>query len=389
MIQPALTSRWAFALVLPLALAACSKPEPAAEPIRSVRTLVVPSGRTQGQHEYPAEVRARVESRLAFRVGGKLTKRWVEAGDAVRAGQTLAQLDPQDLQLSQDGARAALAVAKANLDIQEAEFKRYTELRAQGFISSLELERREATLKAARAQADQARSQVAVQSNQTRYAVLIADAAGVVIGVDSEPGAVVSAGTTVLRLAQDGARDVVFSVPEDRATALRALLGKREAISVRLTGAGGQLVKASVREIAAAADATTRTFWVKADIGQSAIRLGQTATVVVDEPAVEGIVKLPLTSIFEQQGKSVVWVLDPSAMTVAARPVQVAGTEGNLVLIAAGVAPGQTVVTAGVHTLSPGQKVRRYQEPLVAATAAKPAVTPPPTPAPIPASGVR
>lgn len=343
-------------------LAGCSKAPPTPEPLRSVRTMVVPSGSSQLQHEYAAEVRARLESRLAFRVGGKLTKRMVDVGDTVRSGQPLAQLDPQDLQLGQDNARAALAAATANLDIQEAEFKRYKELREQGFISSLELERREATLKAARAQADQARSQAAVQRNQAQYAVLVSDAAGVVTGVDAEPGAVVAAGAPILRVARDGPRDVVFSVPEERAGSARAWLGRRGAINVRLTGAEGTTVPATVREIAAAADPVTRTFMIKADVGVAAVRLGQTATVVINEPAVAGVVKLPLAAVFEQQGRSVAWVLDPATMTVAPKAVSVAGADGNMVVIAAGIEPGQTVVTAGVHTLSPGQKVRRYVE---------------------------
>lgn len=339
--------------------------------------MEVPTGTSQMQHEYPAEVKARVESRLAFRVGGKLVKRLVEVGDAVKPGQTLARLDPQDLQLGQDAARAALAAAKATLDIQEAEFRRYKELREQGFIGSLELERRESTLKAARAQADQAKAQAAVQGHQAQYAELTADAAGVVLGVDVEPGAVVAAGTTVLRVAQDGPRDVVFSVPEDRAARLRAAMARKDALAVRLTGAQGQMVKAQIREIGAAADPTTRTFLVKADIGAAPIRLGQTATVLVDEPAIAGVIRLPLAAVFEHQGKSTVWLLDRQALTVSAVPIEVAGADGNLVVVASGIKAGQTIVTAGVHTLSPGQKVRLYTEPgAMTGPAASPASAP-------------
>lgn len=361
--HPVISLRLAAAVFAAVFLSACSKPEPSTEPVRAVRTMEVPTGTSQMQHEYPAEVKARVESRLAFRVGGKLVKRLVEVGDAVKPGQTLARLDPQDLQLGQDAARAALAAAKATLDIQEAEFRRYKELREQGFIGSLELERRESTLKAARAQADQAKAQAAVQGHQAQYAELTADAAGVVLGVDVEPGAVVAAGTTVLRVAQDGPRDVVFSVPEDRAAGLRAAMARKDALAVRLTGAQGQMVKAQIREIGAAADPTTRTFLVKADIGAAPIRLGQTATVLVDEPAIAGVIRLPLAAVFEHQGKSTVWLLDRQALTVSAVPIEVAGADGNLVVVASGIKAGQTIVTAGVHTLSPGQKVRLYTEP--------------------------
>ncbi|NRF68634.1 efflux RND transporter periplasmic adaptor subunit [Aquincola sp. S2] len=355
-------------ILLAALLAACSKTPPPEEPVRAVRTMTVQTAPVAGSHEYAAEIRARTESRLAFRVNGKLVKRLVNAGDSVKAGQPLAQIDAQDLRLSQDAAQASLAAARANLEWSEVEFKRYKELREQGFISGAELDRREASLKAARAQADQVRAQAGVQTNQAGYALLSADTAGVITGVDAEPGAVVSAGTPVLRLAHDGPRDVVFSVPEDRVASVRALLGKRDALKVRLWGQEGAL-GATVREMAAAADPTTRTFLVKADVGAAAaVRLGQTANVTIESPAVDGLIRLPLAAVFEQQGKSTVWTLDRESMTVRARPVQVAGADGNLVVIGGGLQAGERVITAGVHALMPGQRVRLYDEPGSAST---------------------
>ena len=366
----------AMLLMLLPVLVACGPKPVVEEPVRAVRTLTVTGASSQLQHEYAAEVRARAESRLAFRVAGKLLRRMVNVGDAVKAGQALAQIDATDLVLGQDAARAALQSAQAQLALSEAEFKRYKELRDQNFISGLELERREAALKAARAQAEQARAQSGVQANQASYAVLVADAAGVVTAVDAEPGAVLAAGAPVLRLAHDGARDAVFSVPEDRVGAVRALLGKPGALKLRAWGADALLLPAAVREVAASADAATRTFLVKADIGSTALRLGQTAQVLMDAPAVAGVIKLPLSAVFQQGGLPRVWVLNRQAQVVQARPVQVAGADGNLVLVGAGLSAGETVVTAGVHVLTEGQKVRPYVEPgnLGAAAAAPLAV---------------
>ena len=349
-------------LLMVPALIACSPPAAQVEPIRAVRTLVLQSGVTALQTEYAAEIRARSESRLAFRVGGKLVRRPVNVGDVVKAGQVLAQIDASDLKLGQDAARAAVSAADIQLALNEAEYKRYKELRDQGFISGVELERREASLKASRAQAEQARAQASVQGNQASYAVLVADVSGVVTAVDAEPGAVLAAGAPVLRLAQEGPRDAVFSVSEDRLPALWALLGKPGAVQMRPWGSDAAL-PATVREVAAAADPTTRTFLVKADIGRTDLRLGQTATVLIDAPAVAGLFKLPLPAVFEQGGQSHVWVVDPAKSTVRAQPVAVVGAEGNLVLVGAGLANGLRVVTAGVHTLTTGQAVRLYAEP--------------------------
>jgi len=359
-------SQLSLALVV---LAACSPATPPAEPIRAVRTITLATASVGGAHEYAGEVRARTESRLGFRVGGKLLSRSANLGDAVRAGRVLAQLDPGDLQLGQDAAQAALAAAKASYEFSEAEFKRFKELRDQGFISGLELERRETALTGARAAYQQARAQASVQGNQTRYATLVADASGVITAVDAEPGAVVAPGVSVVRLAHDGPRDVVFNVPEDRVAELRSLAGKAGALKVQVWSEEQAPISASVREVAAAADPATRTFVVKADIGRADVRLGQTANVKIEIPRVAGQIKLPLAAVFEAKGMPAVWVVDRTSMTVKQQPVRVAGAEGNDVVLAGGVAPGETVVVAGVHVLSAGQKVRLYAERTAAGTA--------------------
>jgi RND family efflux transporter MFP subunit len=338
--------------------------------------------------DYAAEVKARTESRLGFRVGGKLLARPVELGQSVRAGQLLGQLDVTDLGLGAEAAQAALRAAQVNLDQAQADLKRNEELQAQGFISAAELERRTSARNAAQASLEQARAQASVQGNQARYSRLLADVAGVVTAVEAEPGAVLTAGAPVLRIAHDGPRDVVFQVPEDRIAGVRALQGKAGALSVELWGASGAPLPATVREVSAAADPVGRTFQVKADVGRGAdVRLGQTATVRLPSArtggAADGVLRLPLPALAEVGGRSVVWLLDAAAMTVSPQPVLVAGAEGNQALIAQGVTPGQEVVVAGVHVLTPGQKVTRYVEPQRGKAAAAPSALPKPAALPV------
>ena len=346
-------------LVFVALLMGCSKPEPAPEPVRAVRTMTVTADTAGGQHEYAAEVRARTESRLGFRVGGKMTRRSAEVGQRVAAGAALAELDPQDLKLGQEVAGASVKAARVSLDIASAELKRYTELRDQGFISSLELERREGTVRSAQAQLDQAQAQAGVQGNQASYSTLRATTAGVITAVEAEAGAVLAAGAPVVRLAHDGPRDAVFAVPEDTVAAARALMGVEGALRVRLWGSAQEL-PATLRELAAVADPATRTFLAKADLGSAQVQLGQTAAVVIALPKLAGVAKLPLSALLQQQGKTSVWLVDKASMTVKVQPVTVAGAEGNSVVIAGGISPGQEVVTAGVHMLTPGQKVKLY-----------------------------
>ncbi len=353
-----------------LVLAACSRPAPVPEPVRAVRTMVVDSGIAGGTLEYAADIRARTESRLSFRVGGKLVERRVDIGAAVKAGQVLARIDPRDLRLGQDAANAAVQAADVNADLAAADFQRFRNLYDQGFISKAELDRREATLKAARAQSAQARAQSSVQGNQAGYSTLVADAAGVVTAVEAEPGAVVAAGTPIVRVAVDGPRDAVFAVPEDKVNAFRALQGRVGAVQLKPWAQSGPTVPATVREVAAAADPATRTFQIKADIGRAAISLGQTASVLVALPAQPGVVKLPLTAVMQQQGKTAVWRVDPTSMTVQAQPIEVGGADANEVVVTSGLKPGERIVTAGVHVLTPGLKVRLY------GAAASPATAP-------------
>ena len=211
-------------------LTACSKPAPPPEPVRAVKLLTVGVQPLQAQHEYAGEVRARTESSLGFRVGGKIARRPAELGQRVRAGQLLAELDPQDYKLAAQAAQAQVSSAQTQRDLAAADAKRYGALKEQNFISGAELERRQATLRSAQASLEQARAQASTQGNQTAYTRLLADVAGVVTAVQAEPGQVVSAGTPVVRIAVDGARDVVFAVPEDQV----AQLAPGQPVQVRL-----------------------------------------------------------------------------------------------------------------------------------------------------------
>ena len=345
-------------VVAALALAACGRAPAPQEPVRAVKLVTVGQGALEARHEYAAEVRARIESRLGFRVAGKIVRRAVEPGQRVRAGQLLAELDARDYQLAADGARAQVASALAQRDLAAADLGRYESLRAQGFISHAELERRGAQLKAAQSTLQQAQAQLSSQGNQAAYTRLLADADGVVTGIEAEVDQVVAAGTPVVRLAQDGPRDAVFAVPEDRVAALR--LGQPVALrawsgDARLTG--------QVREIAASADPVTRTFAVKVALAGAAPPLGATLTAV---PQAEGapaapVLKLPTTALRQEGQGSAVWVYEPASGSVRSQAVQVAGADGNQAVIAAGLTPGMRVVASGVHVLAPGQKVTVYQ----------------------------
>ncbi len=352
----------ALSLVATLALVACAKEPAAIEPVRAVRTLTVGQLSSATTRDYAAEVHARVESRLSFRVAGKITQRPVNLGDRVKDGQALAQVDPTDLRFGQDAARAGLAAAQVNYEQTATDYKRYQDLRAQGFISAADLDRRNSGLQAAKAQFDQARAQAGMQTNQAAYAALTADAPGVITAVWADVGAVVGAGTLVVSLAHDGPRDVVFAVPEDQLAVFRKLQGKTGGVSVTLWG-GSAAIPATIREVAAAADPASRTFQVKADLPTGAAELGQTATVHVELAPADAKLRLPLQAVAGHDNQSYVWILDKSTMKVREQPVVVLRPEGDNLVLDSGLKTGDTVVTAGAHVLTPGQQVTLYVDP--------------------------
>ena len=364
---PANTARAAHYLIASVLLSsvlltACSKPEPASAPVRAVKVITVGETGLQAAYEYSGEVRARVESRLGFRVAGKITQRQAEVGQRVKAGQILAQLDPQDYKLATDAARAAVAAAATNRDLAAADFKRFQSLKDQNFISGAELERREAALKAAAAQVNQAQAQLANTGNQVGYANLVATAAGIVVAVEAEVGQVVSAGTPVVRIAQDGPRDVVFSVPEGQLASVKV----GSAARAKRWDANAEDLQGTVRELAASADPLTRTYQAKLAMPAGVnLPLGATVYVYPQLQETQGAtaIKLPTSSLLQSaQGASQVMLLDKASMTVKPVNVTVATADGNEAVIASGIKPGDVVVAVGVHVLSPGQKVTIFRE---------------------------
>ena len=343
----------ALAVSLCALLAACSKEEAKVEDVRPVRAAVLAQGEGGASAEFSGEVRPRIESRLGFRVAGKITRREVDVGATVARGDVLMQLDPQDLKLAAAGAQASLRAAETNRDLAAADYKRYQELRAKNFVSQSVLDTKRAALRAAQAEADAAQAAFRGQSNQAGYASLVSDIDGVVTGIDAEVGQVVTAGTPVVRVARTDEMEVVIGIPEDRVGDLR----KASSVTVRMWARPQAAIPGRVREVAPVADAATRTYTAKVAIPPSpGVRLGMTAAVQIASKNGGGGLRAPLSALHHQKGVTSVWIVENGAVRLV--PVQVAGQAGNDVLLGEGVKAGQTIVTAGVNQLRSGQKVR-------------------------------
>lgn len=348
-------SRTTLAAALLLALTACQEEAKPVEEIRPVRYTVAGQDQTSGLRSFSGEIRARQESRLAFRVAGKVVEKRVNSGDSVKKGQVLAVLDASDYQLDSQAKQAQLAAAQANLTQQEADLKRYRELLTQNFISAAQVERQQTAVQSARASLQQAQAALSASRNQAGYTNLLADNDGIVSEISLEAGQVVSAGQVVARLAAAGEREVLIQVPENAVRAVRSASG----FKVKLW-ADRQEVAATLREMSGDADPATRTYAARLKLATipADLQLGMTATVTASVPGdVQQAIRLPLVAILDEQGKHYVWVIDAKTRQVSRRAVTVGVPDSQGITVSSGLKGGEQVVTAGVNQLRDGQHV--------------------------------
>src|SRR5207244_2677708 len=198
-------------------------------------------------------VEARVQSDLGFRVGGKILERSVNMGQRVQKGQMLMRLDPVDLKLALAAQEANVDAARAKYTQAKADEARYAALVKSGAVSHQEYDQARAARDSAKGQLEAAEAQARVSNNSSEYAVLLADADGVIVRTLSEPGQVVAAGQTVIQLAHDGPREALINLSEG----VRPDLGATA--SARLYGQA-QIYQARLRELSESADPASRTF---------------------------------------------------------------------------------------------------------------------------------
>ena len=352
-------SRYPLLALLPLALvmAACSPAEPESDTSPRPALVVQPGTGDALRDIYPGEVRARYEPELAFRIGGKISRRMVTVGDRVEAGQPLAELNAEDVRLELDAARARLASARSDQRLARSELERYRTLLERQVISQSQFDSVESRAEASDAQLEQARAQLKVASNQADYAVLEAPETGVIAQRLAEAGQVVAAGQAVFVLAVDGDREVVIDLPEQDVK--RFQVG--DEVAIELWSRPGEPFPGRIRELAPAADPSSRTFEARVafDDDTADAELGQSARVLVDHAnGGADVLTVPLAAVTADQGESFVWVVNPDDATLVKTPVRTGAYREDRVPVLEGLSADDWVVAAGTQVLREGQKVR-------------------------------
>jgi RND family efflux transporter MFP subunit len=343
-------------LLTALALAGCN--EMSAQPAPSPRPVLVASVHYDSQvpaRSFVGTIRPRIESDLGFRVAGKVSKRLVEIGTRVDIGQPLATLDEIDLRLQVEQAEAEHRAAAGVLAQARAAEVRAAGLKLRGWSTQAQLDQANATADEARARFSRAERSVELTKNSLSYATLVADAPGVVTATLIEPGQVVAAGQSAIRVARLAEKETVVAIPET----LLARTQSGEA-SVSIWSQPDKHYIAKLRELAPSADTMTRTYLAKfsmPDAGDE-IQLGMTATLTLSDSAGERVARLPLSALFNQgQGPSL-YVVDTRTGAITLKQVAVKGYESGDVMVSDGVEEGAKVVAVGVQKLDPAQKVK-------------------------------
>jgi RND family efflux transporter MFP subunit len=315
------------------------------------------SAKTQPEREFTGVILARVQSDLGFRVPGKVVERMVDTGQNVKRGQRLMRIDTTDLELATAARLSAVEAARARATQAASDERRYRALSASGTVSAMLYEQSKTAAESAAADLRATEAQANVARNEASYAVLLSDADGVVAQTLVEPGQVVAAGQTVVRLAHTGPREASVNLPET----LRPSLGSTA--RARLYAGKGPLVSARLRQLSESADASTRTYEARfvLDGAGAEAPLGSTVTVMIPDTRQFAALQIPLSALTDRGQGTGVWVIasDTSQFaTVAWRPVTVAELGDETATLVGGLNAGDRFVAMGAHLLHPGDRVR-------------------------------
>jgi len=337
-------------------LAACGGKADANDP-RTLPPLVrvaVANPAIAGERRFSGVVSARVQSDLGFRVAGKVVARLVDPGQTVRLGQPLMRIDAADYALAVAAQNELVEAARARAVQTASEERRYRGLVSAGAVSALAYDQAKAAADAAKAQLAATEAQARVSRNTAGYAVLTADADGVVVETLAEPGQVVAAGQPVVRLAHAGPREATITLPET----VRPALGS---VADAYAFTGAKAGQARLRQLSDAADPRTRTYEAKYVLSGAAAQAPLGSTMVVALPAQAGVqrgVEAPIGALYDTGKGPGVWVIEPRSSTVQWRPVRVVALGTETATVSGGLNGGDRFVALGAQMLHQGQRVR-------------------------------
>ena len=355
--------------VVVLLLSGCAKNETTQAQARPALSYRIPATSGSDNDVFAGDVHARIEADHAFRVGGKISQRLVDAGATVKKGQVLARIDPQDLRFAADAGKAQVAAQQTEADYADAELKRFQDLFMKGFVSKSALDQKVNLANAGKARLNAARAQSSVSINQEGYATLTAETSGVVTQVMAEAGQVVAPGQPVMKIANPQEKELSISVPEAKIGEFKGKGAAARELRVGLWSNPGKYYKAKIREIGGAADPVTRTYAVRISLLETddAIQLGMSAYAVFAGANEANTLAVPLSALYVRDKTTGVWQIaaDGKVALKAVTVVQYRETSAIIKPSNGSVKAGDIIVAAGVHKLREGEVVKPIVDPVV------------------------
>lgn len=337
-----------------LLLSATAMPALADGASRPVRTAPVHFEEREQTVTITGEVVARVETDLSFRVGGRITGWFVDVGDAVKEGQVLARLDPEEQKADVEAGEAGIRAAEAQLKLARANFDRQKSLLNDGISTRRDFDDAETALRTAESAREAAVAQSDTAKELLSYTELRAPADGIVTARLAEAGQVAQAAQTMFTIADTGPRDAVFNVYES----LFFEQPSKEGVIVTLLSDDKIRTTGHVREVSPTIDTQTGTVRVKIAMDQTPPEMTLGASVVgVGSLAPRRVAVVPWQALSGVGSRPALWIVDKANNTVSLRPVEVLSFETGAALVSGGIEEGETYVADGTKLLRPGQTV--------------------------------
>lgn len=351
--------QWSLMLSSLVLVASCSKPAEVAKTDlgRPVKLLTVSTGQGDNIRQFPAIIEPTENARLTFRVAGRLTELQIRPGQQVNKGDLLAKLDPTDIQLKSDQARARYQLAKAQFD-------RANKLIGQNLVSQAMFDETKAQLQVAEAD-------LKTSETNLSYTELVAPFSGTIARLLVDNYENVAAQQAIMELQLRDMIDVVIQVPEDVIALVKKDVNYQP--KVVFDSYPDHSYPASIKEWDTRADSATNSFKVVFSMPtpkEFNVLSGMTANVIADLNQFTHIeqhsLKVPANAVFAANNQALdaqersVWIFDPKTSTVQQRAVTIGKLTGQGLEIKSGIKDGEQIVTAGVQQLRAGQQVRPW-----------------------------
>jgi len=357
----------AVALLLTVAVAACGKsngqPQGAAQagpPPAGVSIVTLAAKPVPQSSDFIATVRSLRSTTVQPEGEGIVTQVFVKAGDRVRAGTPLVQINAERQQAAVRSAEANRGGTEADVEYWRQQVKRFDALLAAGAISRQEFEQAQNSLRTAEARLTALDAQVREGRVQLGYYRVEAIQAGTVGEIPVRVGDRVTTATVITTIDDNSGLEAYIQVPLDRTPDLKV------GLPVQLLDAAGKVVATNpITFVAPRVDDATQTVLAKSALKElpPSVRVQQFVRARIVWRTIQALT-VPVTAVTRISGQYFCFIAEPGpqgGLVAHQRPLQVGELVGNDYLVTAGVKAGDRLIVSGIQKIGDGAPVQAQQ----------------------------